>query len=114
MVTHTKRAKPARTNAEQEASSQNRQATTAAAAPPVTGFAVRNLSVLMHANGFTLWHYKGVSIPLATILAPRFFQDADYMLAIGDMVMISAHDGMSIKGVSFGPGGTIAMSAILT
>ena len=29
-------------------------------------FKVRNLSVLAYAQGFTLWHYKGGSTPLAT------------------------------------------------
>jgi len=59
-------------------------------------FAIRNLSVLAYANGFTLWHYKAGSDRLATVVARDFFADAADMLAQGDLMMISAADGARI------------------
>jgi hypothetical protein len=59
-------------------------------------FAVRNLSVLAYANGFTLWHYKaGVDI-LETAGQPGFFSTASDMLTAGDILMISAADGAQL------------------
>ncbi len=62
-------------------------------------FAVRNLSVLAYAQGFTLWHYRA-NVPtlgaalvqpatLDEVRAPGFFDPAADMLAAGDMVMVS-------------------------
>ena len=56
-------------------------------------FAIRNLSVLAYANGFTLWHYKAGKDALAHVETPDFFSDAADMLAEGDMLMVSATDG---------------------
>jgi len=56
-------------------------------------FAIRNLSVLSYAQGFTLWHYKGGAGQLTDIAADGFFDAAGDMLAPGDMLMISAADG---------------------
>ena len=55
-------------------------------------FAIRNLSVLSYAQGFTAWHYKA-RMPLADALAPGFLRPAASMLEPGDTVMISAQDG---------------------
>ena len=56
-------------------------------------FAIRNLSVLAYAQGFTLWHYRAAGCPLAGIVAPGFFSPAADMLAVGDMMLVSAGDG---------------------
>jgi hypothetical protein len=56
-------------------------------------FAIRNLSVLAYANGFTLWHYKAGRDRLDQVEKPDFFGDAAEMLAEGDMMMVSASDG---------------------
>jgi hypothetical protein len=56
-------------------------------------FALRNLSVLAYANGFTLWHYKAGELPLAVVNESGFFAPAEDMLATGDMMMVSAADG---------------------
>jgi hypothetical protein len=61
--------------------------------PPAMSFAVRNLSVLAYANGFTLWHYKAGNDPLDRVETPDFFADAADMLAEGDMLVVSATDG---------------------
>jgi hypothetical protein len=62
-------------------------------------FAIRNLSVLAYAQGFTLWHYRasvptlaGAVVPPALpeeVEAPGFFDGASDMLAVGDMVLVS-------------------------
>ena len=56
-------------------------------------FAIRNLSVLAYANGFTLWHYKAGKDRLNHIEEVDFFADAADMLAEGDMMIVSASDG---------------------
>lgn len=56
-------------------------------------FAVRNLSVLAYANGFTLWHYKAGQDGLERVEQPGFFGGAADMLAGGDMLMVSAGAG---------------------
>jgi hypothetical protein len=56
-------------------------------------FAVRNLSVLAYAQGFTLWHYKAFSAPLAETAGHGFFDPAADLLAPGDMMMVSGTDG---------------------
>lgn len=65
-------------------------------------FAVRNLSVLAYANGFTLWHYKAGADPLATVGAGDFFVPADDLLASGDILLLSATDGARILAVTEG------------
>ena len=59
-------------------------------------FAIRNLSVLAYANGFTLWHYKSAKDALETVAAPNYMADASDMLTAGDMIMITAADGARI------------------
>ena len=54
---------------------------------------IRSMSVLAYAQGFTLWHYKAGSAGLADMTAPGFFNTASDMLAVGDMILISASDG---------------------
>lgn len=49
----------------------------------------RNLSVLAYANGFTLWHYA-TGDPMADVLAPGYFADADNMLRTGDHIHVNA------------------------
>ena len=56
-------------------------------------FAVRNLSVLAYANGFTLWHYKTNGDALPSVQAPGYFDEAVDMLASGDMLLMSAPEG---------------------
>ena len=63
-------------------------------------FAIRNLSVLAYAQGFTLWHYKAGSDRLDDVAASGFLADAADMLAAGDMLFISASDGGRIAFVA--------------
>lgn len=59
-------------------------------------FAIRNLSVLAYANGFTLWHYKAGKERLDAVAAGNFFADGSDMLAVGDLIMVTAADGARI------------------
>ncbi len=59
-------------------------------------FAIRELSVLAYANGFTLWHYKAGPHSLADIGREDFFADASDMMAAGDMVMVSGTAGARV------------------
>ncbi len=59
-------------------------------------FAVRNLSVLAYANGFTLWHYKAEQDTLQALRKPGYFDEATDMLAGGDMVLASATGGSGV------------------
>jgi hypothetical protein len=65
-------------------------------------FAIRNLSVLAYAQGFTLWHYKAAA--LADVCARGFFDGAADMMAAGDMVLVSAADGGRVLFVAHTPG----------
>jgi len=59
-------------------------------------FALRNLSVLAYANGFTLWHYKAGQDDQAAMNAPSYFTEAGDMLNAGDMMMVSGAHGARI------------------
>ena len=57
-------------------------------------FAIRNLSVLAYAQGFTLWHYRaGDSGVLSDVEAPGFFNSDAGTICAGDMITVSAADG---------------------
>ena len=75
-------------------------------------FAIRNLSVLAYANGFTLWHYKAGRDGLEQVESLDFFADAADMLAEGDMMMVSAADGGRILCVGASDGGEVATSCL--
>lgn len=63
----------------------------------MTRFAIRNLSVLNYAQGFTSWHYKAGDNTIADCSATDFFNDAQDILAVGDFLHISAADGGAIR-----------------
>ncbi|MEJ0017060.1 MAG: hypothetical protein WDN25_10930 [Acetobacteraceae bacterium] len=75
-------------------------------------FAIRNLSVLAYANGFTLWHYKAGKDRLPQVEKLDFFADAADMLAAGDMMMVSANDGGRILTVAAGNAGEVATAPV--
>lgn len=59
-------------------------------------FAIRNLSVLAYANGFTLWHYKSAKDALNVVSGGGYFADLSDMLTAGDLIMITAADGARV------------------
>ncbi len=63
-------------------------------------FALRSLSVLAYANGFTLWHYKSREDALPAVGKPGYFDDAVDMLAGGDMLLVSTQEGGRVLCVS--------------
>jgi hypothetical protein len=63
---------------------------------PVMAFAIRNLSVLAYANGFTLWHYKSGKDTLNAVSGGNYLADASDMLTAGDLIMLTASDGARI------------------
>lgn len=78
-------------------------------------FAIRNLSVLAYAQGFTLWHYRanvptlgsGIVPPasLDEVGEPGFFDPASDMLAQGDMVLVSTPSAGGVLFVTGTEGG---------
>jgi hypothetical protein len=74
-------------------------------------FALRNLSVLAYANGFTLWHYKSGADKLTQAIAAGYFADAADLLAPGDMVMLSAAEGGKIATIA-GQGRQIVLMSL--
>lgn len=63
-------------------------------------FAIRNLSVLAYAQGFTLWHYKAAGLTLGDAREDGFFNSASDMMAVGDMILVTADDGGTVLFVS--------------
>ena len=59
-------------------------------------FAIRNLSVLAYANGFTLWHYKSGKDTLTAISGGNYLADSSDMLTVGVLIMVTAADGARI------------------
>lgn len=76
-------------------------------------FAIRNLSVLAYANGFTLWHYKAGKDRLNDVEEADFFGDAAEMLAEGDMMMVSAADGGRILTVGVANPGEVSTARLV-
>jgi hypothetical protein len=70
-------------------------------------FAIRDLSVLAYANGFTLWHYRAGDEAPSGIAADNFFADAADMMAGGDIVMISGSCGCQILCIAQANGGSV-------
>ena len=63
-------------------------------------FAIRNLSALSYAQGFTLWHYRAGAATLAKTEAAGFFDAAADIVMVGDMIVIVAADGGAIRSVA--------------
>jgi hypothetical protein len=75
-------------------------------------FAIRNLSVLAYANGFTLWHYKSGKDILADVATTDYFADASDMMAAGDMVMVSGANGCRVMCVALADTGTVVSAPL--
>ena len=68
-------------------------------------FAVRNLSVLAYANGFTLWHYKSGGDSMREVNHPGYFDEGIDMLASGDMILTSTSTGGQVLCIAVGEEG---------
>lgn len=68
---------------------------------PDSSFVLKNMSVLAYANGFTLWHYNANTIPMSEIKSTGHFDNASSVIAVGDMVLVTASDGGTVLFVAF-------------
>ena len=75
-------------------------------------FSIRDLSVLAYANGFTLWHYKAAIDTLADAACDDYFADASDMMAVGDMILISAARGCRILCIVHAENGSVRSSPV--
>ena len=73
-------------------------------------FAIRDLSVLAYAQGFSLWLYKH-SGPVADVREPGFFNDACTVFAHGDHIHIKALDGGALLRINI-EGDNVAVEAL--
>lgn len=80
--------------------------------PEQMPFTIRHLSVLAYANGFTLWHYKSSKDKLATVLGDNYFREAEDMVTIGDIVMITAENGSALRVFSQCSAETVTLTAL--
>jgi len=60
-------------------------------------FSVRNISVLAYAQGFTLWHYRAPTQPLSSLLVAGYFLPAADMFSPGDIILLSACNGGTVR-----------------
>jgi hypothetical protein len=63
-------------------------------------FALKDLSVLAYANGFTLWHYRTADADTDVDDADYFLEAID-MLRPGDMILANTGEGTAPKGGIF-------------
>jgi hypothetical protein len=75
-------------------------------------FAIRDLSVLAYANGFTLWHYKTGNDSLADVASDSYFSDASDMISAGDMIMVSGGKACRILCVALADAGTVLSAPV--
>lgn len=71
-------------------------------------FAIRNLSVLAYAQGFTLWHYRAGTLRLDRVAERGFFDDAADMVAVGDILLASAAEGGRVLFIAGTEGGVVS------
>ena len=76
-------------------------------------FAIRNLSVLAYANGFTQWHYRENSDSVLDIGSPNYFLYAADMLGIGDLIIISCVEGVTMRAVSHSTADSVLIAPLL-
>jgi hypothetical protein len=79
---------------------------------PTMAFAIRDLSVLAYANGFTLWHYKAGNDSLTNVASDNYFADASDMMAGGDMVMTSGVNGCRILCIAQADAGRVLSAPV--
>lgn len=63
-------------------------------------FKNKNLSVIVFANGFTLWHYVSADDSLKDIVNDvQYFSVTRVLMNTGDIIMINAKDSTAIRSV---------------
>jgi len=66
-------------------------------------FQNKKLSVIAYANGFTLWHYVATET-LTAISTSGYFNNVATLMNTGDIIIINASDGTSIKAITVSSG----------
>ena len=78
-------------------------------------FQQNELSVISHANGFTLWHYSAEN-NAEDLTATGYFDTANNMLRTGDMMLANCGTGSALKSsilaVSANAGGAVSVEQI--
>ena len=54
-------------------------------------FAIRNLSVLSYAQGFTLWLYRACDATIDDVKPDGFFNNASDMFTVSDLIVVSTN-----------------------
>lgn len=71
---------------------------------------IKNLGVVQHVNGFTLWHYTTPDAA-ATVDTAGYFNLASSMLRVGDVIIANVDTGGTLKAglflVSSNSGGAV-------
>lgn len=62
-------------------------------------FQNKKLSVIAYANGFTLWHYAA-NETLTAISTNGYFNNVATLMNTGDIIIINASNGTSIKSIT--------------
>ncbi|MGB1361437.1 MAG: hypothetical protein ACPG8V_04900 [Alphaproteobacteria bacterium] len=75
-------------------------------------FNINNLSVLAYANGFTLWHLKS-SDNMADVDTAGYLNEANEMIRIGDIIIVSASDKTGFVTVSANASGVVDVNNAL-
>lgn len=76
-------------------------------------FAIRNLSALAYAQGFTHWHYKAATLSRAQVTAPGFFNPCADNVAAGDIIYVTRmFDGAAQLYVQSVEGGSVVVSVM--
>ena len=75
-------------------------------------FAIRDLSVLAYANGFTLWHYKAGTDSPPSVAQEGFFADAVDMMAKGDLIIVTGPEGGRLLCVAATEAGTVVTAPL--
>lgn len=63
-------------------------------------FVNKKMSVVAYANGFTLWQYQTSEETVKEVCEPDFFVKIRTLCAVGDIIIIVAKDGTSIKAIT--------------
>jgi hypothetical protein len=75
-------------------------------------FANQNLSFLVRANGFTLWHYKTGGDRRAAVRGHNYFEAAAAELVAGDIILVSSDAGAFVVVVALADPGAVVTAAL--
>ena len=77
-------------------------------------FELRNFGVMNYAQGNTQWHYRAGADSLRTCCGDGYFANAKTLVKDGDIVHISARDGVALLGISCMPSAPPKLTRLIT